>query len=245
MHYRLFTGISSATISMCVKNIFLLVFLMVIQNLYSIDLRITGDKLELCFAPEYNRTSNFCWNFSTSGSVYLNDMHTIKTGFEIGAAGNILDIRQFVGGEMRLPVRIPLYISLAYNYNSIKKYEYHVHSLPLLIHYKTKRLGAALGTNFRLTSQFKQPLIFEPVLSYLFFINIINNDILKFGFKVTNFDDFAYDNYGAYYLNMNTNVKLNKKLSLVNEIEYHQSGSFSVPSNFYRFVYRGGVQLSW
>jgi hypothetical protein len=227
------------------KKFFLLVFVMVIQNLYSVDIRITSKKLDFDFAPEYNRAYNFCWNLSTAGSVKLNDLHTIKTGFALGTAGNIFEVKGFVGGETALPVRIPLYISLAYNYNDIFKYEYHVHSIPLLFHYKTKRMGAVLGINFRLTSQFGEPLIFEPMPSFLFFFNIINNGILRLGLKVTDFDDFTYGNYGAYYLNMNTNVRLNKRLSLVNEIELHQSGSFSPPSNFYRFVYRGGVQLSW
>jgi len=70
-------------------------------------------------------------------------------------------------------------------------------------------------------------------------------DSLRIGLKAANFSDFTSYNFGAYFLNLNSAIRLNKKISLINEIEIHQSGSSTLASTFYGLIYRGGVALLW
>jgi hypothetical protein len=145
------------------KTILLAVFLILARNLYSADLQISDKETDFYFTPEYNRAFDFCWDISALGRIKLNGQHTVKAGLALGTAGNVFELKGFVGGEAALPVGIPLFICLAYNYNGLPEYEYHAHSLPLLISFQGKRISASLGTNFRLASFLGESPIFEPV----------------------------------------------------------------------------------
>jgi hypothetical protein len=201
--------------------------------------------MDFCFAPEFSRVFDFCWDISALGRIKLNGQHTLKAGLALGAIGTAFEIKGFASGEAALPVGIPLFVSFAYNYNGLPKYEYNVHSMPVLVSLQGKRAGVALGTNFRLSSFFGEPLVFEPVLTASVYVNIITTDVLRLGLKSANFNDFTYGNFGAYFLSLNSVVYLNNNLSLLNELELHQSGSAALASNFYRIIYRGGVMVSW
>jgi hypothetical protein len=217
---------------------------MFVQNLFSIDLQIAGKELELFFSPEYNRAFNFCWNLSSAGTVKLNDRYSVNAGLAFGSAENVFEIKGFVGGEAALFVNVPLYISLAYNYNGLFKYESHTHSMPLSFSYKGKRVGAGMGINSRF-SFFGGSPVFEPMLIASLYVIFIKNDILQIKMEAANFNDFTYGNLGAYFLKLNNIINLSKKFSLINEIELHQSGSIALTSNFYGVAYRGGVRLLW
>jgi hypothetical protein len=165
----------------------------------------------------------------------------------LGTAGTVFEIKGFAGGEAALPLGIPLFVSLAYNYNALPEYEYHSHSVPVLLSFHGRRVTAALGTNFRFAffSGFGEPPVFEPILTASIYVAIIDTDFLRLGLRVANYNDFVYENLGAYFLSLNTVVYLKENLSLFNELELHQSGSIALASNFYRIVYRGGVTVSW
>ena len=227
------------------KESLLLILFVVLQNLYGADIQITGKDLESHFTPEYNRAYYFCWDISTIGSITLNNRYNIKTGLALGTAGSTFDIKLFTAGEAVLSSRIPIYLSLAYKYNGLPEYEYHNHSIPLIASLEWKWAGFSLGYNFRLLSFFGEPPVFEPVLLLSVYVFFIDNDFLRLGLKAANYDDFTSDNFGAYFLNLNSVIRLNKKISIINEIEIHQSGSSTLTSTFYRLVYRGGVALLW
>jgi hypothetical protein len=227
------------------KTIFLAVFLIVMRNLYGEDLQISDTETDFLFAPEYNRAFNFCWDISALGRIKLNGQHTIKAGIAMGAVRTVFEMKAFAGGEAALPVGIPLYIGLSYNYNGLGEYDHHVHSLPLLVSFQGKRLIAALGVNFRFVSFFGEPPLFEPILTASIYVAIIDTDFLRLGLKAANFNDFTYGNLGAYFLNLGTVIYLRENLSLLNELELHQSGSIALASNFYGIIYRGGVRISW
>jgi len=215
------------------------------QRLYGADIQITGKNLEIYFTPEYNRAYYFCWDVSSVGSVNLNDRHTIKTGLALGTVGSTFDIKMFTSGETALFTLVPLFFSLAYKYNGLPEYEYHNHSIPFMASLKWKWAGFSLGYNIRLSSFFGETPVFEPILTASVYAFFINNESLRVGLKTANFNDFTSGNFGAYFLNLNSVIRLNKKISLINEIEIHQSGSITLASNFYGLVYRGGVAFIW
>jgi len=227
------------------KRLSLLILLMALQKLYGMDIQITGKDLGFYLTPEYNRAFNFCWDISAVGSIDLNNRFSLTGGLAMGTTGNVFDIDLFAGGETFFYAGIPIFISLAYKYNGLAEYENHTHSIPLLVSLKLRRVGFSMGPTFRFTSFFGEPPVFEPVLSISVYVFLIDNDFLRLGLKAANFDDFTHGNIGAYFLNLNSVVRLNKKLSLVNEVEIRQSGSVALAFNFYGFAYRGGVEFSW
>jgi hypothetical protein len=224
---------------------FLLVFLIAARNLHSADIQISDTETDFLFAPEYNRAFKFCWDISALGRIKLNGRHTIKTGVAMGAVGTVFEMKAFAGGEAALPIGIPLFIGLSYNYNGLEEYDHHSHSLPLLVSFQGKRIDAALGVNFRFVSFLGESPLFEPILTASLYVAIIDTHFLRLGLKAANFNDFTYGNLGAYFLNLGTVIYLNENLSLLNELELHQSGSIALASNFYGIVYRGGVTISW
>ena len=227
------------------RLIFLVVILLVLQKLHCMDTQVTGKELWFYVTPEYNRTFLFCWDISAIGVLELNNRYTVESGLALGAAGNVFDIKGFVGGEAAPFANIPISFSLDYIYNGLPEYEYHAHSILLLASLKTRRAGFSLGHTFRFNSFFGEPPIFEPIWACLVYIFFINNERLQLGLKSANFNDFTTRNLGAFVLNLNSVIHLNRKISIVNEIEIHQSGSASLAANLYGIVYRGGAVFSW
>jgi len=227
------------------QKVFILILLVMLQNLYAMDVQITDKELGFYITPEYNRVFNFCGDTSAAAVITMNSRYSIESGLAMGAVGSSFDIKLFAGGEMPLGARFPFCLSLAYTYNGLPKYENHTHSIPILVSFKEKWAGISLGPNFRFTSFLGEPPVFEPVLSFLVYVFFINNERLQLGLKAANFDDFTYGNFGEYFLNINSVIHLNKKISIVNEIEILQSGSVALASNFYGLLYRGGAKLSW
>jgi hypothetical protein len=227
------------------KKVLLLIFLIILQKLFGADIQITGKNLEVYVTPELNRAFYFCWDISTIGSVNLNNRYTVRTGLAMGTVGNAFELKMFVGGEAAPFTRIPLSFSLAYKYNGIPEYEYHNHSLPLLAALKWKWAGFSLGYNFRFSSFFGEPPIFEPVPTASVYAYFINNESLRIGVISANYNDFTSGNLGSYFLNLNSLIRLNGRIYVINEIEIHQSGSITLASNFYGLVYRGGVTFTW
>jgi hypothetical protein len=227
------------------RSIFMLLFFIAAHISYGMDFKITGREIGVFYSPEYNRAFNFCWDLSTVGSVKLNDSYAIKAGLAMGSVGTVFEIKAFTGGEMALPVSIPLYVGLFYNYNGLPDYESHAHSIPLLFSIKGKRAGAALGINPRFSSFFGEPPVFEPILCVSLYLFLYKTDTLQFKFEVSNFNDFTYKNFGAYFFKLNNIIGLSKQLSLINEIELHQSGNIILVTNFYGVTYHGGVIFLW
>jgi len=227
------------------KLVFLAILFLVLQKLHGTDIAITGKEAGAYVTPEFNRAFLFCWDIAAVGALTLNNQYTIKSGLALGTVGINFDIKMFAGGEAAPFAGVPVSFGLDYQYNGLPKFENHTHSILLLASYKTKQAGISLGHNFRLTSFFGEAAVFEPVFVCTVYVFFINHESLQIGLKASNFDDFTSGNIGAYFLNLNSVVRLNEKISLVNEIELHQSGSIALASNFYGIVYRGGAVFSW
>ena len=221
------------------------VFFIIFQKLYGLEIQITAKDLGVYFTPEYNRAFDFCWDISTIGSIELNNRFNTRSGLALGAAGRVFDVDFFAVGETFFDARIPLFISLAYKYNGLPEYGNHTHSIPLLVSFKGRRAGITMGPNFRLTSFFGGPPVYEPVMSVSVYMILVDNDFLRLELKSANFDNFTSGNFGAYYLNLNGVIRLSEKLSMIHEVEIRQSGGAALTSNFYGFVYRGGIKFSW
>jgi hypothetical protein len=232
------------------RSIFIFLFFIAAHISFGMDLKITGKEIGGFFSPEYNRVFKFCWDLSAAGTVKLNDNYAVKAGLALGSVGNVFEIKGFMGGEAALPVSIPLYVGLSYNYNGLPEYENHAHSIPLLISYKGKIAGAVLGINSRFSSFFGEPPVFEPIFCVSLYVFIYKTDTLQFKLEVSNFNDFTYKNFGAFFYKLNNIINLNKRslskqLLLINEIELHQSGNFTHATNIYGFTYHGGVTFLW
>jgi hypothetical protein len=208
-------------------------------------IKITGKELRAYVTPEFNRAFLFCGDIAAVGALTLNDRYTVKSGLALGTVGSAFDIKMFVGGEAAPFAAVPVSFGLNYQYNGLPKFENHSHSIVLLAAYKAKWAGITLGHSFHFTSFFGEPAIFEPVIVCSIYVFFINNESLKLGLRAANYDDFVTGNLAAYFLSLDSVVRLNKKISLVNEIEIHQSGSIALASNFYGIVYRGGAVFSW
>jgi len=227
------------------KIIVLLVLALILQNLHGLEIQSTGEELGFYFTPEFNRSLNFCWALSTVGAVTFQEMYTAKGGLALGGSGDVFDMKLFAGADVALPIGIPLFVGLSYNYYGLPKYEAHTHSLLPLVSLNYPRAGVSLGHTFRFTRFFGESPVFEPVFSFSAYVNFINKEKLLLGLKGANFSEFNYGNFGSYFFNLYSAVSLSEKLSLINEIELHQGGSVALSANFYGVVFRGGVLFSW
>ena len=214
-------------------------------DIETVGVEITGKELAAYVTPEFNRAFLFCWDIAAVGALTLNDRYTVKSGLALGTAGTAFDIKIFAGGEAAPFAKVPVSFGLNYQYNGLPGFENHSHSIVLLAAYKAKWAGISLGHSFHFTSFFGEAAIFEPIIVCSVYVFFINNESLRLGLRAANYDDFATGNLAAYFLSLDSVVRLNEKISLINEIEIHQSGSIGLASNFYGIVYRGGAVFSW
>ena len=218
-----------------------------VYSLWAADVQITGKELGAGINAEYNRSFNFCGDFSAIGSVTLNDHYVAQSGLALGWLGNTFDIKAF--GLFRLtslPFR-PLKISLLYNYYGLPAggYNIHTHTILPYISLNWKWAGISLGAAFRYTFFFDDLPVFESMLSFSGYVNFILREKFRMGLKIANFDNFYIRNVGAYYLGFFGDIRINKNLSVVNELDMYQAGSVALSASFYGIAYRGGVRYSW
>lgn len=220
-------------------------FLAVMSNLYAADNGKNITELQYCVTTEHDRAFNFCWDIAVSGAIKTPDRHSVKGGVTVGSTGSEFDVKAFAAAEASVFSYVPFFVSLAYLYNGLPEYENHNHTALPLLSFKWQRAGFSLGTSLRFTSFFGEPPLFESILAFSVYINIIDTNFLHLEFKAANFNDFSSGNLGAYYLALNSRMRLNRIITLINDFEVHQSGSIALAANVYRIVYRGGVVFSW
>ncbi|MDR3343730.1 MAG: hypothetical protein LBT14_13325 [Treponema sp.] len=222
-----------------------ILFLLLIQSLYGFDIKITGAELGLNYIPEYNRVFHYCWDIASFGSLELNNMLTFKGGIALGQTGRVFDIHAFGSSEAALPLPVHLYVKVAYIYNGIPDYNTGIHSLLPTLSLRGKWAGISVGPALRFTTFGDEPAVFEPIIAFSGFVNLIYTDPLRIGIGIANYSDFVSGNMGSYSINLNSLARLTKKISLVNELEVLQNGSVGLVSNFYGIVYKGGLLLQW
>jgi hypothetical protein len=220
-----------------------LVFFFLVSGLYGLD--FSG--AEVCFSvtPEYNRAFNQCWTFSGSGSLAFNERYSVKSGMSFWAARTVYEVDAFVSGEAVFPLGLPLSGSFAYVFNRMPGYDTGSHTLLPLISLKGRWAGISVGPALRFSSFYDTRKVFESMLAVSAYVNFYNTEKFRVGLRCANFGDFAVGNFGSYFLNLNSFLKLTKLVSLINELELYQSGSSGLAANFFGVAYRGGLSVSW
>jgi len=227
------------------KYLLIPVFLICVQNIHPLDIKITDKSAEGYLRGEFNRTSNFLYEFSAIGKIELQDKYLFRGGLSIGRTLIDTDFNIFTGATYSPFAKIPLSVSLVYLYNGLPEYKSHTNSLFPFISYNAERAGISLGVNFRFSRYFHEKAQFESIISMRAYVNILNNEMIKLGLSAGTFDDFHLRNFGAYSLVVYSNIKLNDNWVLLNDIEFLQSGGDGLTTTSYGISLRTGVQFKW
>jgi hypothetical protein len=231
-----------------VRKIIILVFFVCVQEIHALDIEITGKEAEAYIGGEYNRNYYFFGDISAIGALELNNRLKFKTGLSIGWAEGITDIKIFTGARFGLLEKWsldPLGLGLSWMYNGLPEYEAHSHTLLPYLSWNDKYWGAAIGPGFRFTSFFGEATIFEPTLSISAYANFINNEKLRIGLIIANFNDFQAHTVGFFSLCFNSAVQINSQWSILNELELKLSGIDGLTTNFYGIALRAGARFKW
>ncbi|MDR1175935.1 MAG: hypothetical protein LBK83_10760 [Treponema sp.] len=218
-------------------------FFVLASGVYGLD--FSGAELGFSVTPEYNRAFNQCWTFSGSGSLSFNERYTVKSGLSFWAARDVYEVDTFISGEAVFPLRLPLSGGVSYVFNGMPDYDTGSHTLLPLISLKGRRAGISVGPALRFNSFYYTRTVFESILAVSAYVNFYNTEKFRIGLRCANFGDFAVGNFGSYFLNLNSSLKLTKLFSLINELELYQSGSSGLSANFFGVAYRGGLTVSW
>jgi hypothetical protein len=245
--------------------LFFVFFLHFVSDICALDLRITGTELDVTLKSEYNRTFNFGISGAASGALELNDCYMLSGGINLGGADfksgdSVFEFDVFLKNEYRFPLKTPLFVSLLYIFNTLPDYAATMHTLLPAFSGKWKWAGFSIGPSLRFSDYDSSDIIFEPILSFSVYCFVINTETIQAGLTWTNYSNFLAGNMWSYYLNMNSVIRIInnpaeergikpslqiKNLSLINEIELHQSGGVGLASTFYGIAYRGGIQCQW
>jgi hypothetical protein len=226
----------------------LLIFLcfLFLPDLNALDLHITKIELGLDIRGEYNRTFYYGGDIALTGAIELNDFFCAKIGLSLGGfLEEALDIKSFGSFHITPLAGYGLEISLAYIYNGLPKYETHSSSILPYISYNGRWAGISLGVNFRFTSFFGEPPLYESMLSFSGYINFVNVEMLVIGIKCANFYDFYAGNMGSYSFAIYSRVNFNKNWSVISDLELLQSGSVGLSATFYGIAVRMGIRYLW
>jgi hypothetical protein len=236
------TAIGESTI---LRKLIILVFFICAREIHALDTEITGKEFEAHLSGEYNRSYYFLGGISATGAVELNHRLKFKTGLSLGWAEGITDIKIFTNAGFGLLKKWPLGLELSWMYNGLPEYETHSHTLLPVIYFNAKYGGISIGPGFRFTSFFNEPAIFQPTLSISVYANFINNEKLRIGVSLANFNDFQANNFALYSLCFNSAIHINRRWSLLNELELKQSGGDGLTAAFYGVALRGGARFTW
>ena len=206
---------------------------------------ITGKEAGVFFTGEYNRIFYWYGDVSAIGAVELNNKITFKSGFLYGKTQYDTDIKVFTGARYDPWANLPLNFSLSYIYNGLPDYDVNSHTILPVISYNAKWVGIGIGTSFRFTSFFGEPVVFESVFSFSGYVNFVNNEKLCIGISFANFSDFNAGNMGSYSLGLNSEIYIDRQWSVINEFELMQSGSNGLSATFYGISWRGGMKFTW
>ncbi|MDR3303198.1 MAG: hypothetical protein LBS86_02165 [Treponema sp.] len=219
---------------------------------------ITGSEVNVYFKSEVNRTFYYCWDINSSASVEFNHRYTIKGGVSLGQLDTVFDVSTFVAADVDLSsimggrgvekkfLRVgSLWVSLAYMYNGLPEYKTKSHAIVPLFSLKGRWVGLSLGVSLRFTEFDDTLVLFESNMAAAVSVNFYNTDAFRIGLKCANFSEFVAGAFGAYFLSLNSVIRLTKPLSITSDIELYQSGSVGLASNFYAIAFRVGVVFTW
>jgi hypothetical protein len=231
--------------SATVRKVIMLVFFICAREIHALDIEITGKEVEAHLRGEYSRNYYFFGDISTIGAVELNNRLKFRTGVSVGRAEGITDLKIFTNARFRLLAKLPLGVGFSWIYNGLPEYEAHSLTLLPVVFFNAKYGGITIGPSFRFTSFFKEPAILEPTLSISVYANFINNKKIRIGLSLANFNDFQAHAFGLYSLCFYSAIHINRRWSLLNELELKQSGGDGLTAVFYGIALREGVRFTW
>jgi len=231
--------------SAAVRKMIMLIFFICVREIHALDIEITEKEAEVQTRGEYNRNYLFFGDISTTGGIELNNRLKFRTGFSLGWAQDITDIKLFSSARFGVLAKWPLGVELTWIYNGLPEYEAHNHTILQFISWNAKYAGITIGPGFRFTSFLKEPAIFETTLSVSIYANFVNNEKLRIGVSLANFNDFQANNFALYSLCFNSAVRIDRRWYLLNELELKQSGGDGLSATFYGIAMRGGAKFKW
>jgi hypothetical protein len=227
-------------------KIFVLILILFISlpGIYAQD--FSEKEVEMYLRAEYNRTYEFWGNISAIGSFKVDEIWAFRGGLNFGGTSGVTDIGLFASaGVTPFSGLRPLGFSLYYVYNGLPEYEAHSHAVLPFVFFNTKMAGIQAGCNFRFSTFFGSPAQFETELTFLAYLNFINNENLRLGISCGNLSDFNAANLGEMSLRFNSTVRVNDNWSVINDLILLQSGLDGFTAIFYGIAWRGGVKYSW
>jgi hypothetical protein len=231
---------------MNIKIKMLLIFLVCLQNIHALDTEVTNKEVESFLNVDFNRTFTFLGGISAAGKVELNDQLALKGGVSLGLTENVTDIKLFANMAFPILADWPLEAKLTWVYNGLPEYEAHSHAIaPIVVSWNDKYWGISAGFGFRFTSFFSEATLLEFLVPLGIYVNFINNEKICLGMSLANFDDFRADSFIAFALGVNVDVKINEHWSIINKLEYRQSGVDGLTATFHGIVWKGGARFSW
>jgi len=221
--------------------------LVCLSRLSALNVDITARELGLNVRGETNQTFTSCSDLALSGALEINDRFTFREGFAVGKLDNDTEIKLFTSGHAALLSIIPLYANFAYRYYSLpgENYQFFANSFLPSVSLNGRRAGITLGVNLRFTHFFDEPAIFEPALAFLTYVNVINNDSMRIGLSWANFSELYMGNMGAYFIKLDTVIRISERWSMLGAFELLQSGGDGLSSTFYGIAYGGGARYAW
>ena len=227
-----------------IRKIAPLVFLLCMRHITAQEV-ITGKEVAAYFTNEFNRSFYYYGELSSAGGMELDNRFTFRGGVSLGLSRDITDIRGFTSAGLSPLFLKQLQFTLAYIYNGLPEYSAHSHTILPVVSFNGKWAGIGIGPGLRFTSYFGEPALFESVLSFSGYVNVINNKTMLMGISCANFNEFSVRNMGAYSLNFYSSVRINQNWSVINELELMQSGSVALSSIFHGIAWKGGLQFKW
>jgi hypothetical protein len=228
------------------KKIKIMVILLVcVYNIHALDIEITNMEAETFLNTDFNRTFHFVGGISAAGKIEFNDRVAVKEGFSLGLGQNVTTIKLFTNAAYRIPSEWPLEAKLAWVYNGLPDFDVHSHVITPIISWKAKYYGISVGFGSRFTSFFGERALPELLLPLGVYANFINNETLCVGMSLANFNDFQVDSFIAFALAAKASLRINEHLSIINELEFRQSGVDGLTATFHGIVWKGGAKLTW
>ena len=228
-----------------IKVLLLPLFLICIQNAYSLEAPVSKLDVEAYAGGNFTRGSQFMCEIAGICSVELNDTLGFRGGLSVGRTMIDTDINALVNIYYSPFENLPLSFSVAYIYNGLPEYEAHTSSIIPFVSFNARIAGIMLGMNFRFSSHFGESAQFETVLSFYGYFNFINNDRIRIGIGAGNLKDFHSNNMGAISMNLFAELPIAENLIFLNDVEYMQSGMDGLTATLFKISFHTGVKISW
>jgi len=239
----------------------ILIFLICIQSIHAQDneltnahdietanaqgIKITNMEAEYFLNADFNRTFNFVGGISAAGKIEFNNRLAIKEGIFFGWTEDITIIKLFNNATYRILANWPLEVKFAWVYNGLPDYETHIHAISPFVSWNDKYYGISVGFGFRFTSFFDEGPLLEFLVPMGIYVNFINNEKICVGMSLANYTDFQMDSFIAFALAAKASIMVNEHLSIINELEFRESGADGLTNIVHGVVWKGGAKIKW